>query len=519
MADQHDRTDDTERQDHTVITDPEQASTWGERHGIVPARARGDESGPTDELVHRDDVTDDHETSSWSEFREEFDERNLAIVHTGDDDSPGTYRLVDRSQDLDESGRASDSLNSELLSGETVETEVTEREVVETEVVQEATIESDLVGSEVVEREVVDTEIIEEELVDVAVVESADAEVVDSESRTAIGDEGTTIAIEEQGGVVMEIDETRVETEQQLVEHVVESRIVDESIDETTTQEDASLDIDVDAASIHEHIGQSGLLEGTEGDGVIDQRHIETDFDEDDRATSTISEYKTVENVVRDRKVVTAGIDDVDVTDTEHLSEEVVDTGIVETGSEWADVREQYAGGTASAGSHGETDTVDSGTPKESPAADSGTTGGDTEMTTESETTGTVDDQSSKPADSADTQTTDTDEHASRTEVTETAGESSEAQTGTTGAGGDVEITRRLMGRSVELQSGEEVGMVSDVDADDNRIYVDEDPSLTDKIKAALGWGDDDRDASLTPSQIAEVNSDAVVVTERDEAR
>ena len=78
------------------------------------------------------------------------------------------------------------------------------------------------------------------------------------------------------------------------------------------------------------------------------------------------------------------------------------------------------------------------------------------------------------------------------------------------------EISNRLMGRSVELRDGETIGIVSDVDEAANRLFVDRDPSLADKIKARLHWGDDDAALSLTSDQVLEIRRDAVVLKDLD---
>lgn len=77
-------------------------------------------------------------------------------------------------------------------------------------------------------------------------------------------------------------------------------------------------------------------------------------------------------------------------------------------------------------------------------------------------------------------------------------------------------VTDRLMGWDVELPTGEQIGMVSDVDEEHDAIFVDEDPSLVDRIKASIQWSDEGDGPIITSDRILEVDHDAVVV-ERDE--
>jgi hypothetical protein len=69
-----------------------------------------------------------------------------------------------------------------------------------------------------------------------------------------------------------------------------------------------------------------------------------------------------------------------------------------------------------------------------------------------------------------------------------------------------------LIGREVERPDGETIGIVSDVDEDGNVLYVDEDPSLTDRIRASLQWGDEHDASALAFDRVREIRADAVVV-------
>lgn len=457
--------DDRERS-YTVLADRDDVRRWADDNDVVPARRRGDDRGDDVELVRGGNLGDDYEAQDWDTFHERFDDRNLAVVH-GTGASDGSFRLVDR-DDVDEGGELDDDAVEELLEGEPVTTEVTEREVVEREVVTEATIESEVVESRVVDSQVVDTEVVGEELVGVAVAERTDAEVTDDEnddrasagfaytgdgergSRAYFGgEEGHTVEVEESGVIGLDVDETRLETEERLVERTVESRVVDAELAESDVGDDP-VEVDVGVDSVHEHIGHSGVLE-TDADGSLDDRYLETEFDGPDLATSTVTEHRTVETEVTERKVVYASIADVDVEDSERVGERVVERSLVESGE------------SAGPSSDGPADAE----------AESGT--------------GTTDD--------------DPDATAGRQ----------------TPEGEDGVVTGRLMGLEVELTDGTTLGIVSDIDGDGDRLYVDEDPGLTDKLKADLHWSDGG-DAVLDADQVLEIRRDAVVVDGRGDS-
>jgi hypothetical protein len=455
--------------DYRVLLERDDVRQWTNENDIVPVQAE-ETSGPTETmLLHRENVDRGHEERDLEEFLTEFESQNLAVAYTESGSGTTDYQLVDRTQVVDEHGDVTDDVVRELLEGETVTTEIREREVVETEIVEEATIESELVDSEVVDTETVSTEILEEDLVGVAMVEDADAEVTDEAARRYVDEEtDEAIAIEESGMVALEFDETRVETEEQIEEKIIESRVVASDVEETSTVEGESMDVDIDAAGIHEHLGQSGLLDVQSGD-VIDEQYVETQFEEDNTATSTLTEYKTVENVIEERKVVLADVTDVHIDESALVSQEVIAADIVESGMD-----------AVTGGQHVETD-----------------------RTTAAESDAEADERRTTTA--GGTVESDAD-----------VGEGRPTTERTASAGADVEISNRLMGRRVEMPDGQELGMVSDVDPDQNRLYVDREPSTTDKIKAHLHWGDEESDATLTADQIREVRSDTVVVESRE---
>lgn len=68
----------------------------------------------------------------------------------------------------------------------------------------------------------------------------------------------------------------------------------------------------------------------------------------------------------------------------------------------------------------------------------------------------------------------------------------------------------------IDKQDGE-IGMVSRVEGD--TLYVDPDPSITDKVQAALGWGDTDEvDLPIPPNFVDYIEDKVVLDIKRDKA-
>lgn len=88
--------------------------------------------------------------------------------------------------------------------------------------------------------------------------------------------------------------------------------------------------------------------------------------------------------------------------------------------------------------------------------------------------------------------------------------ETIEAATGETAT--VVEVSPDDIGKDVVTPAGENIGIVSDADSDDEVLYIDPDPSLTDRFMADLHWGDEDDTYPLAPRQIESIDSSTVVV-------
>ncbi|QLD91140.1 PRC-barrel domain containing protein [Natronomonas salina] len=70
-------------------------------------------------------------------------------------------------------------------------------------------------------------------------------------------------------------------------------------------------------------------------------------------------------------------------------------------------------------------------------------------------------------------------------------------------------------GKRVVDTHGEDLGMVSDVDG--QTLYVEPDPSLTEKIMSTLHWREGDRDEMKVPGdRILRIDDEVVLDLERD---
>jgi len=109
-----------------------------------------------------------------------------------------------------------------------------------------------------------------------------------------------------------------------------------------------------------------------------------------------------------------------------------------------------------------------------------------------------------------DAGTGDADTTAAGTAGTTDAGT---ADAGATARADDIRVTpeRDDMGKKVFDETGEELGIVSDVKS--GSLYIDPHPSLTDRIRARLDWGDRDEESyPIEEDKIDEITGDRVIL-------
>lgn len=71
------------------------------------------------------------------------------------------------------------------------------------------------------------------------------------------------------------------------------------------------------------------------------------------------------------------------------------------------------------------------------------------------------------------------------------------------------QITDDDEGKRVVDESGDQVGIVSDVQH--GTAHIDPDPGITDKVKSKLGWGDRDEDTyPLQDEMVSSVTDDEI---------
>ncbi|WP_247728931.1 hypothetical protein [Halovivax limisalsi] len=490
-----------------LSTDRETIRDWADEHRATPVRRAGE--GTTAEsteyrIVDESDVGDSHERAEWDEFFDHLDEGDRIVVYRGADaDEP--FEVTSRDEAITRTGLSETELEERLIEGETVTSEIQETTVVESVVVEEATVESELVETSLVDQEVLDVELVEREctgcrLVDDESVEGGHRDWFDEEGyfgsveragsmergSTATGDESGTGTMDDESTMGAMDDDTGPSTESGVtdaerraidtstvpyaasfdVEEVwsvtrgfverftVESRVSETDVAETETVEDR----DIDVEGLHRSIATSDLLDvGLSSEDVLNECEIQTEFDEDDRIRTHFDRERVVEDEVVDRKRLEA-----DVTGGSVLEMEVLDTRDVAT-----EITDESA-------------------------ADAGTATG-AEPSTEAAGGGAAGPESGDA-------------------IGDSAGVEPDASPGR------VTLTDDDVGKTVVDATGEEVGMVSTVEENGEVMRVDAHPGITDRIKAALDWGDGgEDDYPVEIEQIRRITDDQVELKGTDE--
>lgn len=192
----------------------------------------------------------------------------------------------------------------------------------------------------------------------------------------------------------------------------------------------------------------------------VDPYEMESEFDESDAITTTVSRPRRVVDEVVERKRLF-----VDVTGGERLDQTVVG-------------REHRADADAETAPTGATD---AGTPAQ----------GGTEPVASDSTPA-----AGEPA----------------------TGDAEPAPAGGEAGTAPAEITEDAVGSVVVDDAGEEIGMVSAVDEDAGRMHVDVHPGITERIMAALGWGGaDEDDYPIGTDAVAAVTDDEVRLKAQEE--
>ena len=337
--------------------------------------------------------------------------------------------------------------------GETVTATITETTVIEQTIVEEATLESEIVDRATVEETFVDAELITREVDHCEVSDVQGADTVTDEAAFEPGYESEDTVM-----VEVEVDEGWTVTKEHLDRLTIETRVVDTEATETDTIESDTFEETIDVEGVQRTILEGDLLESQEhAANVIESGSIESEFREGDVIETTLLERSTVEEELSVRKEFSGEIGNGRTVAADTISRQTVESEIA------ADED------------------------LEAVVVDEGAVTGETTME----------------------ETAVEDETATGTEtVDETPGEFE----------GDHPMpTEAEEGKTVVDATGEEVGMVVEVDA--GTVYVDPHPSLTDRIRAVLDWGGRDEDAyPLDRDHIARITDDEVQLTVEEES-
>jgi hypothetical protein len=456
-----------------ITSDRETIETWTRDTEYAPVRHEG-----RLRFVRESDVGAEHDRLEYEELHDELDRGDMAVIAIGEGDER-RFEVVDQTEAVERAALSDEEVEDALLEGETVTSEITETRVIEREIVETETIESEIVDSQVVDDEVVATQVLTRGC--------SNCEMVDDETIEA------------------DVDVTMSVTRELLEELTVESEVVDTDVTERDTVEADDVEATVDVEGVQRTLLQSDLLGGQRDRSVereiIESEGIESEMLDEGVVHTTLYRRSVIDDEVAETRHVRANVVDSEVLESETVNSEIVDADVVE-GESLAEItvigvdesevmdREQMA---AEAEERWATEgAVTTGAEREA--------AGTTRETAVSTETTTADTTTTDETTMGETETAigDVDRETTAADVTEA----------------DDETIRRYpheddRGKQVVDADGEEIGMVAKVS--DDVLYVDPHPSLTDRLKARLDWGEVDEDAyPLTEDSIDAITDDEV---------
>ena len=509
-----------------ITTDHETIRTWVDDRGGTPAHETGltEDTARTLYIIEEGEETTGLEPISWDAFFETFEDEELAFVYQdrelGETDE-WLYDLIDREDAAERAVLETTDVEAALLDGEVVRSELTETKVIETTVVETDRIESEVVDSERIERRVLDREPIGRELVgiefsdapaelpaslsveqqdvtrrlgaetdevdrsDQSTIETAVGEASETDEESTTDQESAASAEPSPGlgvgnGVVLDVNETVVTTTEVFDRKTVESRVVEQEISEEDTVESDAIDIE----GIEQRLVESDVIEGelvTDETGAtagLPSGAITSERTEGETIRSQFVERRLVETESTDHHRLGCEITDYELVDIAEGEGTTVERAIVDSETDEAAMLTQ-------------------------PEAGVHTTDEQVSAAEESATTPAADAELAAEPEGEAGETGETGEAAETGEVESTEGSTAKAA-----------ITDEEVGKRV-VSGDEEVGIVSDVDTESGTLYVEPEPSLADRIKAALDWGEADESYPVTEDQIEAVGDDEVRIAER----
>ncbi|ELY70048.1 hypothetical protein [Natrinema versiforme] len=310
------------------------------------------------------------------------------------------------------------------------------------------TVTTEIVETQVVETEVVETDTIESEVVDTDLVER---EIVDSEivEREIVETEFISDDM-----IEVTVDQTRLDTIEEVERYVVESEVVDIDIEQDQEMESDVVETNIELESVQRSILDSDVVRSSvTTDEVIEREVIQSQRTEGATVQSELIERRLIEEELDEQLLLTYVLEESELIESEVVRSDMLEGDII-------DVEEYGAAETAG---------------METEAG--GTMGGEATASTATEAgTGTTDEAMDTPMDAS-----------------------------------AVELSRDDQGKAVLDESGQQIGMVAEVE--DQTAYVDPEPGLTDRLKARLDWGSHgDDDYPVESSQITEITDDEVVI-------
>ncbi|MFD1564765.1 hypothetical protein ACFR99_14585 [Haloarchaeobius amylolyticus] len=312
------------------------------------------------------------------------------------------------------------------------------------------TVTTEIVETQVIEQEIVERDTIESEVIDTDMIER---EVVDSEllSREIVDTEFVSDDV-----IELIVDEAYLETIEEIERYTVESRVVDVDIEqdeELERDEIEAVETDIELDSVQRSILESDVVRSdVMADEVIEREVIQSQRTEGDTVRSELIERRTVEEEVSEQVEMRYILEETELLESEVVASDVIEGEIIDV--------EEY--GAMEAGGM------------------------------ETETTGEMETEPAGATASAETGT-----------GTGTTDEATEPAT--------IELTHDEQGKDVIDDSGQQIGMVAEVEG--QTAYIDPEPGLTDRLKARLDWGGHgDEDYPVDASQIKEITDDEVVI-------
>jgi len=421
-------------------------------------------------LVGESEVEQRHDHLEWGEFAGELRDRGLLVARH--DGPTGEVRVIDRVEAVGAAGFDADRAAMDPIDRARPDSQFTDRAVVERSVVEAVTVESEITDRELVESNTVDAELLHREAThcEVSSVDTTDAgaAVVDAFETGARAEVACDVAVtlEESWGLTTErveriTVESRITGSDTVGGEPVESEGVESQAAEPDTIPEA-----VDVAGIERTVLESDLVDAPGAtDQPVAEGGVESRVREDDAIETHLLRRRVIDAEVSLRREVTG-----EVVDAETLASETVSRTAVE--SEIVDAADHDARLVAA-----------SAADREAATADAEPVAGDEPATDEPAT-----DESSTAAGRSTGRDRATAEGSSWTEPSEA----------------DV-------GKAVVNAAGDEVGMVAAVEG--GRMYVDPHPSITDRIRTALGWGTDRDDSyPVDEDHVARIDDEAVVL-------